>query len=995
MAIKNVLFAVGAVLCTSLSIQASDSEIDAFQSNASMPLPFTKNMGQWPDSILFRASANGATMWFTKNGIWYQFSRTVQRVEASATPIDPAAMPPRALPDKFEHERDSIETTMIKAEFVGASESVEVVGLEELEYKCNYFIGNDESKWRTDVPNYSSVTMRGVYPGVDVTFSAKDGRLQEELIASTSGELSKVKIEYRGASTVNLLNDNIAVVQTSFGEHTFSGVLLSKGSASKSERQVSSVASSASAVSLVYSTYLGGSGYDAGYGIAVNAGGNSYVVGITGSVDFPTQNPFMASSPGTSAAFVTKLNSAGNGLIYSTYLGGNVDDYGLGIAVDAGGNSYLTGYTNSENFPTLNPFQATYGGGAWDVFVVKLNSAGNGLIYSTFLGGNGDDYGNGIAVDAGENAYVTGHTNSTNFPTLNPFQATYGGGVNDAFVTKLNSSGSGLIYSTYLGGNGDDYSRGIAVEGGGNAYVTGYTFSTNFPTLNPFQASHSGGGGLDAFITKLNIVGSGLIYSTYLGGGSLEDYGIGITVDATGNAYVTGVTASTDFPTQNPFQATHGGGFDAFVTKLNSAGSSLIYSTYLGGSTGDEGNGIAVDAGGNAYVTGRTTSANFPILNSFQASNSGYYDVLVTKFNSTGSGLIYSTYLGTDSGDGGLGIAVDADGNAFVTGYTKYANFPTQNPFQATHGGGIYNDAFVTKVSFIVDIDGDGIPDATDNCPAVSNPTQLDADGDGDGDVCDLCTDTDGDGFGNPGYPANTCALDNCPSIANPLQTDSDGDGAGDVCDVCTDTDGDGFGNPGYPANTCVLDNCPSIANPSQTDSDGDGKGDACDNCPTVSNPTQLDADGDGKGDACDNCPSIANPLQTDSDGAGAGAGDVCDLCTDTDGDGFGNPGYPANTCALDNCPTVTNTNQIDSDHDGIGDACDVTGCCVKEGDFNHGGSVNVVDVTGCVAFLFQGGPAAACKDEADVTDNGAVNVVDLTTMVAFLFSGGSVGVCP
>jgi hypothetical protein len=255
-----------------------------------------------------------------------------------------------------------------------------------------------------------------------------------------------------------------------------------------------------------------------------------------------------------------------------TYLGGSGFDSGSGIAVDGAGNAYVTGQASSTNFPTTNPPQASFGGGAFDAFVTKINAAGSALVYSTYLGGSGDDYGNGIAVDGSGNAYVTGQTSSTNFPTTNPIQGTYGGSggsefPGDAFVTKINAAGSALLYSTYLGGSGDDQGNRIAVDGSGNAYVTGWTTSTNFPTANPVQANY--GGSEDAFVTKINAAGSVLVYSTYLGG-NVGEQGNGIAVDGSGNAYVTGVTQSTNFPTANPLQASNGGGgADAFVLSIS------------------------------------------------------------------------------------------------------------------------------------------------------------------------------------------------------------------------------------------------------------------------------------------------------------------------------------------------------------------------------------------------------------------------------------------
>ena len=385
---------------------------------------------------------------------------------------------------------------------------------------------------------------------------------------------------------------------------------------------------------LEYSTYLGGSGVDQGYGIAVDSAGNAYVTGSTESTNFPTANAFQNTFGGGGDAFVTKLNAAGSALVYSTYLGGSDGDFGAGIAVDSAGNAYVTGVTDSTDFPTANALQNTNSGGIADVFVTKLNAAGSALAYSTYLGGSDFDSEPNIAVDSAGNVYVTGHTESTNFPTANAFQSTSGGGGGDAFVTKLNAAGSALVYSTYLGGSEAEFGGGIAADSAGNAYVTGTTDSDNFPTANALQPTSGGGTGLadgDAFVTKLNAAGSALVYSTYLGGSDF-DYGGGIAVDSAGNAYVTGVTDSDNFPTANAFQScTYGSNQDVFVTKLNAAGSALVYSTYLGGSLFEDSGDIAVDSAGNAYVTGSTYSTNFPTANALQSTSGGDRDVFVAE----------------------------------------------------------------------------------------------------------------------------------------------------------------------------------------------------------------------------------------------------------------------------------------------------------------------------------------------------------------------------
>ncbi len=315
------------------------------------------------------------------------------------------------------------------------------------------------------------------------------------------------------------------------------------------------------------------------------------------------------------------------------------------------------------------------------------------LIYSTYLGGSWDDYGQGIAVDAAGNAYVTGHTTSSNFPTASPIYGTYAGSW-DVFVTKINAEGNALVYSTYLGGRWDDDGYGIAVDAAGNAYVTGHTYSTDFPTASPIYGTSTGY--YDAFVTKINAEGNALTYSTYLGG-SWDDDGRGIAVDTAGNAYITGRTYSTDFPTASPIYGTFAGFIDVFVTKINAEGNALVYSTYLGGIWDDQGYGIAVDTAGNAYITGRTDSTDFPTASPMYGTIAGNSDVFVTKINAEGNALTYSTYLGGGNSDYGRGIAVDAAGNAYVTGHTYSTDFPTASPIYGTYAGGSY-DVFVTKI---------------------------------------------------------------------------------------------------------------------------------------------------------------------------------------------------------------------------------------------------------------------------------------------------------
>jgi hypothetical protein len=344
-------------------------------------------------------------------------------------------------------------------------------------------------------------------------------------------------------------------------------------------------------------------------------------------------------------------------LTYSTFLGGTGTDSAGGIAVDSAGAAYVTGLTSSTNFPTQSGYQSTRGAGN-KVFVTKFTAAGSALVYSTYLGGNMQDEGAAIAVDAAGAAYVTGVTGSTNFPVLSAYQSTIKGSGGNAFVTKLAPAGNALDFSTYLGGGGD-YATGIAIDSTG-IYVVGTTRSSNFPTVSAYQTSLKGTD--NAFISKLAPAGNTLIYSTYLGGSSFN-FSTGIAVDGAGSAYVTGQTYAPDFPTQSPYQPALKGTFNAFVTKLAAAGNALVYSTYLGGSGSDNGNGIAVDAAGAAYVTGETTSSNFPTQSAYQATYSAGASTFITKLSPAGNALSYSTYFG---GDGAYGIAVDGAGSAYT-----------------------------------------------------------------------------------------------------------------------------------------------------------------------------------------------------------------------------------------------------------------------------------------------------------------------------------------
>ncbi len=679
-----------------------------------LPLSFEANEGQTDGKVKFLSRGHGYSLFLTGNDAVIALKKEAPR------PVELRRLPGRELVEK--QKDGSAEGTVVRMELAGANATPRVVGAEELPGRANYFIGNDPTKWRTNIPTYAKVKYEGVYPGVDLVYYGNQGQLEYDFVVAPGVDPKAIRLKFAGAGKLRVDLKGDLLLGSAGEEVRFEKpVVYQEAAGEKKQVEGSYVLASANQIGfrlgkydhslplvidpvLSYSTYLG-SDAAVGYAIAVDTAGNAYVTGSASSANFPTVNALQPAlgAPNATNAFITKFNANGSALVYSTYFGGSNLDTGYGIAVDTAGNAYVTGVTSSANFPTVNALQATLAGSE-NALITKINASGSALIYSTYLGGSGYDEGTGIAVDASGNAYVAGNAGSTDFPTANALQPASGGG-EDAFVAKINASGSTLVYSTYLGGSARENGEGIAVDSAGNAYVTGNTTSTNFPTANALQST-LGGGYYNAFVTKINASGSALVYSTYLGGNGGAgggDMGSGIAVDASGNAYVTGGAASTNFPTVNALQSTLAGNYNAFVTKFNAAGSALIYSTYLGGSGGDQGNSIAVDASGNAYVAGITSSFDFPTANALQSAYAGNYDPFVTEINASGSALVYSTYLGGSNRDFGQGIAADPSGNAYVTGSTLSTNFPTAKALQAALGGrGAGVNAFVAKISPIV-----------------------------------------------------------------------------------------------------------------------------------------------------------------------------------------------------------------------------------------------------------------------------------------------------
>jgi hypothetical protein len=723
--------------------------------------------------------------------------------------------------------RESRRTSRaLSIDLVGAAATPAASRLQRLPGAINSFIGHDPRQWKHGIPTFARIRYSEVYPGVDIDWYGSQRRLEYDFRIAPGADPHRIALRFRGGERPRLAPNGDLVV----------------GSGQARIRQ---------RVPLAYQP----------------AGGKRTPVRVSFALKGRTIRFRLGDYDRSAPLVIDPL-----ALAYSTYLGGGAVDEGLAIAVDADGAAYVTGGTQSTDFPSQDPYQATAAANG-DAFVTKLEPDSGGtvkLAYSTYLGGGGSDGGNSIAVDSAGAAYVTGSTQSGDFPTEDAYQnSKQSGCCADAFVTKLNPDSGGAVtlgYSTYLGGGstfeGSDVGAGIAVDSAGAAYVVGRTSSSNFPSVDPYQATF--GGDQDAFVTKLDPEPADvpesstaddvtLAYSTYLGGGdpsgSAFDMGNGIAVDSAGAAYVTGRASSTDFPNTDAFDTTLGGSGDAFVTKLDpdpggTNDVTLAYSTFLGSDDFEQGQAIAVDSAGAAYVTGSAFSS-FPTQDAFQGTfGGGPADAFVTRVSPDPGGtsdatIAYSSFLGGSDRDRGYGIAVDSAGAAYVTGETQSTDFPPQGALQSDQGG---EDVFATKVN----------PDpGGTTAPTVGYSTYLGGGGDefGNNNV----------GFGGiavdsagSAYVTSSTQSTNFPT-KDSFQTDQTGSDAF-ALELSPDQDGDG-----EPDGT---DNCPAIANPGQADADGDGLGNACD--PDDDNDGHLDS-----ADACrlvagstaNGCPDIARSL--------------------------------------------------------------------------------------------------------------------------------------
>jgi hypothetical protein len=689
-----------------------------------MPLYFIENRGQLDSRVVYYVQGRDTALYFTAEGMTLALTENRHGEDVARGRLKKASLD-RGIPKA----PDPGSRWVVKLDFVGANPNPKISATEKTPAVVSYFKGPREN-WKTGLSTYGSIVYSDLWPGIDLVYSGTANRLKYSFLVKPGADPARVRLAYRGVKGIRLNEAGQLEVETPAGEFkddtpyayqevegrrvgidvTYS---LDRRSASRGLPYGFALGSYDRSKPLVldpavfaYAGYIGGSGGDQGYGIAVDTSGNAYVTGWTQSTEatFPvTVGPDLTFN-GSNDAFVAKVNADGTALLYAGYIGGSEADQGYGIAVDTSGNAYVTGTTTSTEatFPVTVGPDLTSNGGA-DAFVAKVNADGTALAYAGYIGGSGGDQGYGIAVDTLGNAYVTGVTTSTEatFPVTVGPDLTFNGG-NDAFVAKVNADGTALLYAGYIGGSDFEHGYGIAVNTSGNAYVTGFTASTEatFPvTVGPDLTSN---GVADAFVAKVNANGTALAYCGYIGG-SQSDQGNGIAVDTLGNAYVTGVTTSTEatFPVTVGPDLTFNAAADAFVAKVNADGTALAYCGYIGGSDNDYGNGIAVDTSGNAYVTGSTasTEATFPVAVGPDLTSNGEFDAFAAKVNAGGTALAYCGYIGGIGHEEGKGIAVDTPGNAYITGFTASteATFPVTVGPDLTYNGS--NEAFVAKVA--------------------------------------------------------------------------------------------------------------------------------------------------------------------------------------------------------------------------------------------------------------------------------------------------------
>ncbi|HOT03376.1 MAG TPA: PKD domain-containing protein, partial [Methanolinea sp.] len=650
-----------------------------------IPLHFIKNAGQSDDDVEFVVISDGGSIFFTREGMRIKLVTLVEGTPTAA---------------------------LIGYRFAGAEPSPRIVGIDPLEGKVHFLVGNEPAKWLTGVSTYRAIRYHELYDGIDLLYQGTPEGIKSTFIVAPGASPQDVTFDYSGIEGLTIGDDGSLYV------HTAVGALVESAPVCYQEIDGTIIPVDSSYILkgsngagfavgpydakhplfidpvMKYGLYLRGIGVAYGRSVALDDAGNAFLTGESFPAPY-TMSPGSHDMSGEGIdVVVAKVNPQGTAPLFVTYIGGKGDDIGRGISVDAEGHACITGQTNSTDFPTASAIKDTLTGKN-DAFVTKLSPDGSDLLFSTYLGGGENDTGNAIALDRWGDIYITGNTLSSDFPGIRvPHETTYRGS-QDAYILKMKSDGSDIDFFEFIGGRGIDAGNGVAVDHQGNSYVTGDTYSLDFPVVNAMQGALGGSRLSDAFITKISPDGSEFVYSTYLGGGQV-DSGRSIAVDAKGRAHVTGATILGVFPVKNPYQGA-GGCADAFYSRLSPDGRTLEYSTYIGGVNNDEGMGVAVDDCGVAYVTGFTFSPDLPLINPYQRFFGGgapynveLSDAFVVKFVPWDTTPDYVTFLGGNGNDVGRGIAINrkdctdcADNRTCVsiTGFTDSTNFPSSSPY--------------------------------------------------------------------------------------------------------------------------------------------------------------------------------------------------------------------------------------------------------------------------------------------------------------------------
>ena len=722
------------------------------QHRTRLPLHFVRNDGQADPATRFEVRGHGYLLSLQQNeAVMVLAGRATEGAERFGV-----RRPPAAFATPVDHDSKAAEDRrfprpageslppchVLRTSLVGAYPDAVISGEVELPGKFHYFIGDDPTQWRRNLPGFGKVRYREVYPGIDLVYYGNEGQLEYDFVVTPGADPGRIEVAIEGADAVGVDSNGDLRLELGGCELFWRKPVLfqevagarvpvtgeyvlkpssTEGAAWTTHRVTFQVAPYDKTLALVidpvlaYSTFLGGGLGDSAQAIAVDTAGNAYVAGETFSrvsfnatpapgSPFPTTSgAFKTTFSLISAAFVTKVAATGDRMLYSTVLGGaspsSQTSMASAIGVDALGQAVIGGGTDARDFPRRNALQTGFGGGFSDAFVAKLSLDGSTLLFSTFLGGSREEGQERLALDSDSNIYLAGQTRSSNFPTTNAVQAVHGGDF-DLFLTKLNPDATKLIYSTYLGGTAAETRPALAVTPSGNAYVTGNRWDAS--TLESTLLIH-----------KLNSAGSALDYQATLG----QAFGNALAADEHGAAYITGDTLSEALPVPTAsFQPTLAGGGDAFVAKLNPAGSAWEYMTYLGGSLGDRANTLCVDPRGNAFVAGATQSTDFPVRDAFRTQkgnpNPEVWTGFVCKLSPTGGHLAWSTYLGGTTldhfwsfRDEVHAMVLDPSGALFIAGETCSPDFPihsaVQDAFDTSAGFPEFTpgeDAFITRL---------------------------------------------------------------------------------------------------------------------------------------------------------------------------------------------------------------------------------------------------------------------------------------------------------